>query len=61
MKTYSVNEAAKLLHCVPFTVREYIKNGTIKANKIKGSNRWVISEVELNKMLGVEGDVENKN
>ena len=51
-KGYGVVETAKYLGIKARTVREWIKLGKIKANKLDGSNRWVIMESEIRRIRG---------
>lgn len=47
----TVKEAAKLLHMTTVTILKLCRNGTIKAKKIPGSNKWLINSDELKKIL----------
>ena len=55
LKTYTIEEAAKVLHLKPPTIRKHIKNGNIKAKKLENICRWIITEDEINRLLGLEG------
>lgn len=46
LKTYTVAEAAKILHVNEKTTRGYIKSGKLKASKT-GGRRWIIKESDL--------------
>ncbi len=45
----STEEAAKILYVKPYTVREYIKKGLLKAKKI--GKRYLIRKSEIDKLL----------
>ena len=49
---YGVVETAKYLGIKARTVREWIKLGKIQANKLDGSNRWVVMESEIRRIRG---------
>ena len=49
-KGYNIIEVAGLLGIKARTVREWIKNGKIRAKKLSGSNRWVVLESEIRRM-----------
>lgn len=49
MKTYTVNQAAELVHCHPETLREYIRTGKLVASKIGRS--YCIRQVRLDEFL----------
>ena len=55
---YNTIQAAELLGVKPRTIREWLHNGKIKANKIPNSDRWIIMESEIKRMQGVVGDDE---
>ena len=55
-KGYNVFEAAELLGVKPRTVRGWCTNGTIKAGKIPGTDRWIIMETEIKRMQGANND-----
>ena len=44
-KRYSIKEAAKILDVIPLTIRNHIKNGTIKAQKL--GRKYYILHSEL--------------
>jgi len=46
---FDTKEAAELLHCTRWTIREWIKDGTLKASK--AGRRYLISEWEIQKLL----------
>lgn len=54
-KGYNVNEAAALLGMRPRTVRKWIKSGLIQAQKIAGTNRWLIIESEIRRLQNGKG------
>jgi excisionase family DNA binding protein len=49
-KGYGLAEAASLLGIKVRTARMWIKQGKIKANKIAGSNRWIVFESEIKRL-----------
>lgn len=49
-KGYNVIQTAELLGVQARTVREWIRNGTIHAQKLEGSRRWVILESEIKRI-----------
>lgn len=49
---YSAIEAAKLIGISYRTMRKYLGNGTVKANKIPGTRRWIIMESEIKRLQG---------
>ena len=56
MKIYTVTEAAKLAHCHPETLREYIRAGKLVAAKI--GRAYCIRQAKLDEFLqSLENDV----
>lgn len=55
-KGYSAIEAAKLIGISYRTMRKYLGNGTVKANKIPGTRRWIIMESEIKRLQGVRSE-----
>lgn len=53
---YSAIEAAKLIGISYRTMRKYLGNGTVKANKIPGTRRWIIMESEIKRLQGVRSE-----
>lgn len=49
-KAYNVVQASELLGIKTRTVRSWIHNGTIKAQKLTGTRRWIILESEIERM-----------
>ena len=49
-KEYSIIEAAKIIGIKARTVREWIRNGKIKAHK-NTSGKWVIMEDEIGRII----------
>ena len=49
---YSTIDAAKLLGISYRTIRQYIHDGIVKAKKIPGTRRWVITESEIKRLRG---------
>lgn len=59
-KGYNLMQVANLLGIKVRTVRQWIHDGKIKANKIEGSPRWIVMESEVKRLQGVQKD-ENEN
>lgn len=61
IKLYSVNELSKELSVTSFSIRSYIRQGKLRAQKIGG--RWYVAEENLQQFL--KGDyyatAENEN
>lgn len=53
---YSAIESAKLIGISYRTMRKYLGNGTVKANKIPGTRRWIIMESEIKRLQGVRSE-----
>jgi len=54
---YNIRQTSDLLGIKVRTVREWIKNGKLKAKKYDVSNRWFIPESEISKIMsGPESD-----
>lgn len=51
-KGYNTIAASELLGISYRTMRKYIKDGTVKADKIPGTRRWIIMESELKRLQG---------
>ncbi|MDK4526523.1 helix-turn-helix domain-containing protein [Kingella kingae] len=49
MKTYTVSEAAKIVHCHPETLREYIRLGRLVAAKI--GRAYCIRQTKLDEFI----------
>ena len=49
-KGYNLLEVADLLGIRVRTVRQWIKDGKIHANKIPGSRRWIVMESEIRRL-----------
>ena len=49
-KYYNVRQTANLLGIKVRTVREWIRNGKLRAAKYEVSNRWFISEEEIKRI-----------
>ena len=56
---YNLNEVARALGMKVRTVRQWVQMGRIKANKLAGSNRWIVLESEIMRLRGDKN--ENKN
>lgn len=57
-KGYNVIQASELLCVKPRTVRDWIHNGTINAQKLTGTRRWIIMESEIKRMRNENKDTE---
>lgn len=53
-RKFGIVEAAKLLGIKPRTVREWIRNGKLEAQKPGGSYIWLISESEIDRLNSKE-------
>lgn len=51
---YNLTEVSSMLGIKVRTVRQWIKQGKIKANKIPKTNRWVVLESEVKRLQGVK-------
>lgn len=51
---YNLNEVASMLGLKVRTVRQWVNSGKIKAQKITGSNRWLVLESEIKRLQGVK-------
>ncbi len=51
-KGYSILEVAQLLRLRPRTVRQWIRDGRLKATKLAGSRRWIVLESEVRRVRG---------
>lgn len=49
-KAYNLLEAANLLGMKVRTVRQWVVEGKIKANKISGGRKWLIMESEIRRL-----------
>lgn len=47
---YSTEEVAAVMGRAPWTVREWCRHGRIKAVKRPGTDRWVVSKAELDRL-----------
>lgn len=59
MKSYTIRQASSVLEMSVRTLREWVRNGKIKAVKYPGSNIWRIPESEITRVVG--GINENKS
>lgn len=51
-KRYNIRQAAELLGIKVRTVREWIRLNKLRAEKYECSNRWFITESEINRLRG---------
>lgn len=51
-KAYDLLDAASLLGMKVRTVRQWVLEGKIKAQKISGGRKWVIMESEIKRLRG---------
>lgn len=49
---YSLRQASNILGVKVRTLREWIRNGKIKAQKYEISNRWFITQSEIDRVTG---------
>lgn len=49
-KAYNLNEVARLLGVTVRTVRQWVRTGVIKADKIQGTRRWIVMESEIKRL-----------
>lgn len=49
-KGYSLIQTAELLGIKVRTARMWLRQGKLKANKIAGSNRWIVFESEIKRL-----------
>ena len=47
---YNLIQVAEKLGVKVRTVRKWVNDGTLKAKKLEGSNRWVVLESEIRRM-----------
>ena len=53
-KGYNLLQVAELIGLKVRTVRLWAQTGKIKANKIPGTRRWIVSESEVKRLLNVK-------
>jgi len=51
-KNYSLKQVAEILGLKIRTVREWVKTGKLKASKYDVSNRWFVTESEIQRVKG---------
>ena len=51
---YNLKQVSELLGIKLRTVREWVRNGTINASKISGTNRWIVMESEIRRLQGTD-------
>lgn len=51
-KHYNLREASKLLGVKVRTLREWIKQGYLKAKKYDGKRMWFVSQSEIDRIKG---------
>lgn len=51
-KGYNLIEVASMLGIKVRTARQWVHDGKIHANKIHGSQRWIVMESEIKRMQG---------
>jgi len=60
-KLLTPEEAAKILHVSPDTVRGWLRKGVIKGTKVGGGRLWRISESTINEFVtAAKGDNSRK-
>ena len=55
-RNYSITGASEVLGLKVRTIRQWIRDGKIKAQKYKMSNRWFISQEEIDRIQSVRSD-----
>ena len=55
---YNLKQVSELLGIKLRTVREWVRNGKIHANKITGTNRWIVMESEIRRLQNANKDRE---
>ena len=55
-KTYNLSEVAALLGLKVRTIRQWVHDGKIKANKAPGTKRWLVFESEIRRIQGADGN-----
>lgn len=60
-KGYSLNNVAEMLGIRVRTVRQWVKEGKIKAHKIPGTNRWMVLESEVKRLQCVKQEADNND
>ena len=56
---YNLIQVSELLGIKVRTVREWVHNGKLNANKIPGSNRWIVLESEIKRLQGRRNENED--
>lgn len=51
-KCYNLKEAADLLCVKVTTVRKWVREGKLKANKLAEADRWIVYESEIKRVRG---------
>lgn len=51
---YNLKQVSELLGIKLRTAREWVSNGTIRAQKITGTNRWIVMESEIRRLQNVD-------
>jgi len=51
---YNLLQVADFLGLKVRTVRQWIHDGKLKATKLEGSRRWVVSESEIKRIRGIK-------
>lgn len=53
-QTYTVGQVAELLGFHQVTIRRHLKSGVIKGVRVGEAGRWRVTQVEINRLCGVE-------
>lgn len=51
-RCYNLNEVSKLLGVKVRTLRWWISTGKLNARKITGTNRWIVTQEEIERLQG---------
>ena len=49
---YNLNQVAELLGVKVRTLRQWISTGKLNATKITGTNRWIVTASEIERLQG---------
>lgn len=58
-KRYDLIQTSEFLGIKVRTVREWIRNGKLKATKLHGGRKWTVTESEIRRLQ--EGDQKHEN
>lgn len=55
-KGFNLQEVANLLGMKVRTIRQWVHDGKLKANKISGTKRWIVLESEVRRLQNGDKD-----